>query len=52
MALERVLTDIPDSDIDQLVIDFENDGCSATKMRQDDTLWALKAICPEHKYLF
>lgn len=46
MAIERILTDIPDSDLDQVVSDFESEGCTVTKEKQPDENWTVKAICP------
>lgn len=47
MAKDRILTDIPESDLDQVVSDFESEGCTVTKKKQADGNWTVKAVCPE-----
>jgi hypothetical protein len=47
MPVERILRDIPDSQVDKVVEDFESEGCTATKDRQDDGLWTVRASCPD-----
>ena len=49
MAIERTLTDIPDSDVSEVVSDFESEGCTVTKVKQANGLWTVKALCPEKK---
>jgi hypothetical protein len=33
MTTQRTLTDIPDDEVDQVVSDFESEGCAATKKK-------------------
>ena len=47
MPIERVLTDIPESEVEQVVSDFESEGCSVSKERQANGLWTVRAICPD-----
>jgi len=47
MAIERTLTDIPQSDVDQVISDFASEGCKVNKTRQPDGNWTVKATCPE-----
>jgi hypothetical protein len=49
MSVERVLTDIPDSDVDAVVKDFESEKCSVTKEKQPNGKWTVRATCPEKK---
>ena len=47
MATERIITDIPEDEVDRIFNDFESEGCSAEKIKQDNGLWTIKAMCPE-----
>ena len=49
MAIERVLTDIPESEVDEVVSDFESEGCIVTKAKQNNGLWTVKASCPDKR---
>ncbi len=49
MAVERVLTDVPDSQVDEVVSDFESEGCTATKESQSNGMWTVRATCPEEE---
>jgi hypothetical protein len=49
MAIERVLTDIPTSEVDEVVSDFESEGCTVTKEKQNNGLWTVRASCPENE---
>lgn len=44
--IERTLTDIPSSDVDEVIEDFLSEGCTATKTQQADGNWAVSAVCP------
>jgi len=46
MIVKRVLNDIPDSDVAQVVSDIESEGCSAIKIKQADGKWTVMATCP------
>lgn len=43
---ERRLTDVPDSDVGELISDFESEGCTAEKISQGNGLWTVVATCP------
>jgi len=47
MPTEKVLTDIPQEDVDQVVEDFESEGCKATSERQANGLFTVRATCPD-----
>ena len=49
MATQRVLTDIPENELDKVVEDFESDGCTVSKKKQDNGLWTVTAICPDKR---
>ncbi|WP_243371619.1 hypothetical protein [Geotalea sp. SG265] len=49
MTTKRVLTDVPGNDVDQLVQDFIDDGCTASKEKQSNGLWTVTAICPDNR---
>lgn len=44
---ERVLSDIPDSEVAEVVSDLESEGGTVTKVKQADGKWTVKAVCPE-----
>lgn len=46
MGKERTLTDIPDSDVQQTVEDFESEGATVEKTKQADGNWTVKATWP------
>jgi hypothetical protein len=45
-TVQRTLTDIPDADVDEVVSDFESEGCTAEKMKQANGKWTVTATCP------
>jgi hypothetical protein len=48
MATQKVLSDIPDDNVQQVIDDFESEGCSeVTKEKQPNGLWTVRATCPE-----
>jgi hypothetical protein len=47
MPTERVLTDIPQDDVDQVIGDFESEGCTAVEEKQANGLFTVRATCPE-----
>ena len=47
MPTERVLTDIPESDVDEVVSDFESEGCTTKKEKQTNGKWTVTATCPD-----
>ena len=47
MAKQRVLTDISDDKVDQVIADFVSDGCTASKKQQANGLWTVTANCPD-----
>ena len=44
---QRILKDIPGSEVDEVVADFESEGCMTEKRKQDDGLWTVIADCPD-----
>jgi len=46
MSRVELLTDVPDSDLDELVSDFENEGATVQKKKQADGKWAVVAVFP------
>ena len=49
MATKRVLTDIPGDEVNQVIEDFESEGCTVSKQKQDNGLWTVTANCPESR---
>ena len=47
MSIQRTLTDIPNGDVEEVVKDFESEGCTVVKERQKDGNWTVTATCPE-----
>ncbi len=47
MTTQRTVTDIPADKVDQVVEDFESEGCSAVKSQQSDNKWTVVATCPD-----
>lgn len=47
MTTQRTLTDIPDDEVDEVVSDFESEGCTVTKRKQQDGNWTVVATCPD-----
>ena len=48
MAQQKVLTDIPDKDVQQVIDDFKSEGCDpVTKEKQANGLWTVRATCPD-----
>jgi hypothetical protein len=47
MSIERTLTDVPDSEVNQVVSDFVSEGCSVVKEKQANGKWTVRATCPE-----
>ena len=43
MPKERVLTGVPESDVEEVLADFESDGAEVTKERQTDGTYTIKA---------
>ncbi len=44
---ERILTDVPESELDEVVHDFKSAGCTAEPEKQEDGNWTVKATCPD-----
>jgi hypothetical protein len=45
---DKILTDILEEDVDQVVEDFESEGCSpVNKKKQKNGKWTVKATCPD-----
>jgi hypothetical protein len=49
MPRQVILTDIPQSDLDRVVKDFESEGATVTKEKQPDGNWTVKATFPDDK---
>jgi hypothetical protein len=49
MPTKFIKTDMDEKTADELVKDYIDDGCTATKKKQDDGLWTVEAICPDKK---
>lgn len=48
MAPTYTMEDIPtEGEADEVVSDYQSDGCSATKEQQPDGKWRVVAECPE-----
>jgi hypothetical protein len=48
MATEKILTDIPEEDVDAVEESFRSEGCNpVTKVRQENGKWTVIAICPD-----
>ncbi len=43
MEQERVLTDIPDDQKEQVVADFQSEGAAVTVVRQKNGRWTVRA---------
>ena len=47
MATVKVLKDIPESEVDEVVSDFESEGCTVEKEKQPDGNYTVRATCPD-----
>ena len=47
MTKEFIRRDIPESDVNQVVEDFESEGCTVEKTPQPDGKWTVTATCPD-----
>lgn len=47
MATVKVLEDIPESDVDQVIRDFESEGCTVEKKEQPNGKFTVRATCPD-----
>jgi hypothetical protein len=47
LEIGRVLKDVPDDVIDEVVSDFESEGAKVIKERQADGKWTVRAILSE-----
>jgi hypothetical protein len=48
MSKERVLTDVPDSDVESVMQNFTDSGCKpVTKEPQSNGKWTVRAVCPD-----
>ena len=46
--VKRILRDIPEASLAQVVKDFESEGCTiAKKEKQPDGKWTIEAACPD-----
>lgn len=44
---ERILRDVPESEVAEVVGDLESEGCTVTKIKQANGKWTVKAVCSE-----
>lgn len=44
---KRVLTEVPEGELDQIVADFESEGCTVSTEKQSDGKWTVTADCPD-----
>jgi hypothetical protein len=47
MSIQRVLTEVPDSKVNEIVGDFESEGASVTKTQQANGNWTVTATFPD-----
>jgi hypothetical protein len=47
MATVQVLKDVPESDVDQVISDFESEGCTVEKEKQPNGKYTVRATCPD-----
>lgn len=47
MSTQMVLTDMTEAQADEVVSDFESEGCTAKKEKQPDGLFTVRATCPD-----
>jgi hypothetical protein len=47
MPRQEVLTGVPDSDVDQVVADFESEGATVERERENGT-WKVTATFPDN----
>lgn len=50
MIVERVINDIPESDLAKVISDIESEGCGAIKIKQSDEKWTVIATCPPDQH--
>ncbi len=43
----RTLTDIPESEVDEVAGDFESEGAQVEREKQENGLWTLRATFPD-----
>jgi len=47
MATVKVLKDIPESDVDKVISDFESEKCTVEKEQQPNGKFTVRATCPD-----
>ena len=47
--ITEILTNIPDSEVDEVVRDFESEGASVEKTQNTDGTWKVTATFPDDK---
>jgi hypothetical protein len=47
MSIERTLLDVPTEIVDEIIGDFESEGCQVVKTKQPDGKFTLVATCPD-----
>jgi hypothetical protein len=46
MTIERTVSSIPSAYVEEVISDFESEGCTAIKTQQPDGTWTVVATCP------
>lgn len=47
MAIVKVLKDIPESKVDQVLRDFKSEGCAVSKEQQQNGKYTVRVLCPD-----
>jgi hypothetical protein len=46
MAREEILKDVPESELQEVITDFESEGAKVEKIKQPNGKWTIKATFP------
>ncbi len=49
MPTLKVLEDVPEVDVDQVIEDFESEGCMVEKEEQANGMYTVRATCPDEQ---
>ena len=47
MPTQKVLKDIPEDEVDQVIEDFKSENCTTEKEKQANGLYTVRATCPD-----
>ena len=47
MPTEKVMRDVPESELQELIEDLESEGCTVEKEKQPNGKWTVRATCPD-----